>query len=526
MALGRAVATIGGWTVLSRLVGLAREMVVANYLGAGMVADAFVVACRFPNMFRALFAEGAFNAAFVPLFTSKLESEGRDAARAFAEQAYAVLACLLLLVIIAMEILMPWAMAVMAPGFDDLPGKRALTIEFSRIAFPYLLFISLVSLQSGVLNGLGRFAAAAGTPVLLSVVSMIFIVAFGSVMPSVGHAATWGVFASGIAQFLWLLWSMSRAAMRLRLVRPVLTPEVRQLLRKVVPGALGAGVYQVNMWINTAMASNVANGAVSHLYYADRINQLPLGVVGIAIGTALLPTLTRQLKSGDAGAATASQNRAMEMGLLFTLPAAFAFAVIAGPIITLLYQHGKFTEDDSLHVARTLVAFAFGLPAFVLIKVLTPSFFARHDTGTPVRIAMICMVVNVVLNLVLMRPFQEMGMALATTVAAWLNLFMLSWELRRRDLFALDQRLLARAWRMLLCAALMALALKGAAILLAPLAAWHLPFVAVLIGIGSFVYAALIFGTGAMTIADLKSMLRRSRPTPVDSLAVAQRDGD
>jgi putative peptidoglycan lipid II flippase len=367
-----------------------------------------------------------------------------------------------------------------------------------------------VSLQSGVLNALGRFAAAAGTPVLLSVTSMVLLVALAPISATVGHAAAWGIFASGVSQFLWLLFSMRRAGMSLRWVRPALSPEVKQLLRKVLPGAVGAGVYQVNLAINTVIASQVANGAVSYLNYADRLNQLPLGVVGIAIGTALLPTLTRQLRVGDLAAASQSQNRAMEVGLALTLPAAFAFAVIGHPMVAVLFEHGAFTAANTDQVAPALAAFSAGLPAYVLIKVLTPSFFARHDTRTPVKVAMIAMAINILLNLALMIPLKHVGMALATAIAAWVNLALLGWHLHRLGHFSLDDRLKSRAWRILLACLAMSAVLCGGQILLAPLwAHWRLAALVALIGLGLASYAAAILLTRAMTVSELKGMLRR-----------------
>jgi len=510
MNFGKAVFTIGGWTFLSRLSGLVRDTLMASYLGAGLVADAFAVAFRFPNMFRALFAEGAFNAAFVPLFTGKLEGEGRESARHFAEQAYAVMGVLVLGVVTVMELIMPWAIYGLAPGFDDYPGKIEMAAEFSRITFPYLLFISMVSLQSGVLNALGRFAAAAGTPVLLNLTSVAVLLALAPFTPTAGHAMSWGIFISGIVQFLWLVTSMRRAGMSLRWVRPSFTPEVKTLLKRVVPGAVGAGVYQVNVVLNTVIASGVAQGAVSYLYYAERLNQLPLGIVGIAIGTALLPSLSRQLRAGDEAAAHDSQNRAMELGLLLTLPAAFAFGVIARPIIALLYEHGSFHAEDTIQVARTLTAFALGLPAYVLIKVVTPSFFARHDTTTPVKAALISMVVNVALNLLLMRSLQQVGMALATAAGAWINFSLLVWRLRRLGHFTADRRLRQRAVRILGACLVMCLVLWFCQRLLSPLGpVWRLPVVVVLVSVGGGAYglAAVLFR--AVNLGELKGMLRR-----------------
>ena len=509
MNLGKAVFTIGGWTMLSRITGLVRDTLMARYLGAGMVADAFTVAFRFPNMFRSLFAEGAFNAAFVPLFTGKLEGEGKEAARHFAEQAYAVLAVLVLGIVIVMEIAMPWAIYLLGWGFDDVPGKIEMAAEFSRITFPYLLFITLVSLQSGVLNALGRFAAAAGTPVLLNLVSVMVLLALVPYTPTAGHAMAWGIFASGIAQFLWLVTSMRRAGMSLRWVKPSFTPEVKTLLKRVVPGAVGAGVYQVNLVLNTLIASGIAQGAVSYLYYAERLNQLPLGIVGIAIGTALLPALSRQLRAGDTAGAYESQNRAMELGLLLTLPAAFAFAVIAQPIIALLYEHGSFKPEDTIQVSRTLVAFSLGLPANVLIKVVTPSFFARHDTSTPVRAAMASVAVNVALNLALMHSLQQVGMALATAASGWVNFGILVWRLKKLDHFTVDARLKSRLVRIIAACLVMSFVLWGADTLLEPVLPWRLPLVILLIAAGGGAYGIAAVLLGAVNLRELKGMLRR-----------------
>jgi putative peptidoglycan lipid II flippase len=411
-----------------------------------------------------------------------------------------------------MEVAMPGAIYLLAPGFDDVPGKIELAAEFSRITFPYLLFISMVSLQSGVLNALGRFAAAAGTPVLLNVTAVAVLLAAAPYTPTPGHAMAWGVFASGISQFLWLIVSMRRAGMSLRWVRPALTPEVKTLLKRVVPGVVGAGVYQVNVMLNTVIASGVAQGAVTYLYYAERLNQLPLGIIGIAIGTALLPALSRQLRTGDAAAADETQNRAMEFGLLLTLPAAFAFAVIAQPIIAVIYEHGSFHAADTVQVAHTLMAFGLGLPAYVLIKVVTPSYFARHDTTTPVKAAMVSMVINVALNLLLMRSLQQVGMALATAASAWINFGLLVWRLKKLDHFAVDRRLKARTVRILAACLVMSAVLWRADLLLEQWVRWRLPQVALLIAIGGGAYGAAALLFKAITLAEFKGMLRRNPP--------------
>ncbi|MGE5503917.1 MAG: murein biosynthesis integral membrane protein MurJ [Actinomycetota bacterium] len=512
MSLHRAIATVGGFTMLSRITGLMREMMIAHFLGAGTVADAFFVAFRFPNLFRSLFAEGAFNAAFVPLFTGKLTADGMAAASDFAERAFAVLAVALTVFVVLMELAMPWAMVGLAPGFGDVPGKMALAVDLSRICFPYLLFISLTSLQAGVLNSVGRFAAAAGTPVLLNLTSMAGLWALAPLTETPGHAMAWGTFAAGVVQFGWLVFSVRKAQVPLRPVRPRLTPEVKLLMKRIVPGAVGAGVYQVNLVINTMIASTVADGAVSYLNYADRVNQLPLGVVGIAIGTALLPLLSRQLKAGDHAAALDSQNRAMEFALLLTLPAAAALMAIAAPVIRVLFERGHFGPVETEATAAALVAFASGLPAYVLVKVLTPGFFAREDTATPVRVAGATMVLNVALNLALVRSLGHVGMALSTAVAAWFNVAALAWILKRRGLFAMDARLKRKAPRILAAGAAMAAALLGARHVLWPLASGQMLAVLMLaalvaIGLAAFALAAQL--TGAATLSEVKKMLRR-----------------
>jgi putative peptidoglycan lipid II flippase len=515
MSLLRSVATVGGLTLLSRITGLMREMMIAHYLGAGAIADAFFVAFRFPNLFRSLFAEGAFNAAFIPLFTSKLSCEGQAEARLFAERAFAVLALTLTLFVIAMELAMPWAMRGLAPGFDATPDKMEMAVAFSRICFPYLLFISLVSLQAGVLNALGRFAAAAGTPVLLNLTSMAGLWALVPYTPTAGHAMAWGTFAAGIVQFLWLVVGLRRVGMMLRPAMPRLTPEVRLLFRRIVPGAVGAGVYQINLVINTMIASTVADGAVSYLNYADRINQLPLGVVGIAIGTALLPLLSRQLRDGEDAQAQDSQNRAMELGLLLTLPAAAAFMVIAHPVVQVLFERGSFGPTETAATAAALVAFALGLPAYVLVKVLAPGFFAREDTATPVKIAGLCMALNIALNLSLVGTLAHVGMALATALAAWANVALLAWVLWRRGFLVLDARLKRRAPRILAAVLVMAAVLWGARLVLAPLAAdgalAALGALTATIAAGGLAYAIAVLLFGGANRADIKGMMRRQR---------------
>lgn len=515
MNLVRAVSAIGSMTMLSRIFGFARDILIANFLGAGTVADAFVVAFRFPNLFRRLFAEGAFAAAFVPMFSRSLEGDGADAAKRFAEQAFSVLAVALFVFVAAVEVAMPWLMPYLAPGFDAVPGKMEMATEFSRIAFPYLLFISLVALQSGVLNAFGKFTAAAAAPVLLNITLIVALLGFGGSDEESGRALVWGVSAAGIVQFLWLAWHCRRQGVVLRLGMPRLTEKVRVLGRRILPVVFGASLYQINLLIGTILATTIADGAVSYLYYADRVTQLPLGVVGIAVGTALLPMISRQLEAGQEDEANTSQNRGIEIALLLTVPAALALIVIPEPIVQVLFERGAFGADASRATALALMAYAIGLPAYVGIRVFTPGYFAREDTRTPVKIAALAMIVNVVLNLVLMQPFGHVGIALASSVSAWLNVFLLIAVLAKRGHYKADRRLMSRL-----------LGIAGASVVMAGAlwfaAAWAVPWLdgpiaeqvaalaaLVIGGLALYLIAARLFGVYA--VAEIRGMLRRAR---------------
>jgi putative peptidoglycan lipid II flippase len=515
MALLRSVATVGSYTLLSRVFGFVRDILTAAILGAGPVADAFFVAQRLPNLFRSLFAEGAFSAAFVPLFAGTMAERGREAARIFAEDALAMLLAALLGFALLGEIFMPVVMAVIAPGFGEDPAKFALAVELARITFPYLLFIALVALQGGVLNSVDRFAAAAATPILLNlslIAALLLMKRFGW---RDGRALAWAVTGAGFAQFFWLVFSCSQAGLALRLPLPRLTPAVRRTLAVMAPGTVGAGVTQLNLLISTALASLLPSGSVSYLYYADRLNQLPLGVVGIAVGTAILPPLSRQVRLGKQAEAVATQNRGVELALLLTLPAAVALVVMAAPILAVLFQRGAFGSADTAATAAALRAYAAGLPAFVLIRVLAPAFFARQDTATPVKVAVTAMATNLCLTLVLMQFLAHVGIAAATTVAGWVNALALLVLLIRRGHFRFDRRARRNLPRIGFAALGMGLVLALLRIALAP-ALTGLPLVRVgalvaLIGAGLTVFALLALAFG---IAEWRELLGRLRRQP------------
>lgn len=515
MALLRSIATVGSYTMISRLLGFARDILIAAMLGAGPVADAFFVAFKLPNFFRRLFAEGAFNAAFVPQFARHMGDGGRDGARRFAEEVLSVFVVTLFLFVTLLQIAMPLVMYGFAPGFVGDPERFDLAVELARITFPYLLFISLVSQLGGILNALSRFAAAAATPILLNLCLIAALVGLAPFTATPGHALAWGVAAAGAAQFVWLVVACNRAGFVLRLRCPRLTPRVKRLLWLMLPGAIGAGVVQVNLLIDVVIASLLPGGSVSYLYYADRVNQLPLGVIGVAVGTALLPLLSRQVRAGEDAAAQGSTNRAMEFAFLLTVPAAAALMVIAEPIVAVLFQRGAFGAGETAATAGALSAYCVGLPAYVLIKVLGPGFFAREDTSTPVKVAALCVVINLGLNLALMGPLLHVGIALATATSAWVNAALLAWLLMRRGYFRPDARLKRVAVRTLLASAAMAGVLWAVDRALGGVAAavgtgWGAIGLALLVGAGIASFAAFALLFGAARVSDLKRMLDRS----------------
>jgi putative peptidoglycan lipid II flippase len=507
----RGVITVGGWTMASRVLGFLRDMLIAALAGAGPVADAFFVALRVPNLFRRLFGEGAFNAAFVPEFSGILATEGQDHARQFAQEAIAVMAFWLLLLTVLGEIFMPQVMAVLAPGFAEVPGKMELTVALARITFPYVLLICLAALLSGVLNGLDRFAAAAAAPLVFNCVSIAAMLALTPYVPTVGHSLAWGVTVSGVLQLALLGWAVRRAGMALHIPRPRLTPRMRALLRRMGPGLIGAGVTQLNLAVDVVIVSFLPPGSASLLYYADRVNQLPLGVIGTAVGTALLPLLSRQARGGQASEAVATLNRAIELSLVLTLPAALALAVAGQPIMAVLFGRGAFDAESARLGAQSLAAYAVGLPAFVLLKVLVPAFFAHGDTSTPVRVGMIAIGINLVLNLLFMVPLQHIGPALATSVSAMFNVVTLGVLLHRRGRLAMDGLLRRRLQRMALAALAMAAALVGLQAWLAPYfghGALRYAALAALVGGGMLAYGAAGQALGAF---DGRALLRMAR---------------
>lgn len=527
MKLYRAFATVGGLTMVSRVLGFVRDILVAAALGSGWVADAFFVAFRFPNLFRRLFAEGAFNAAFVPLFAKRLEGEGEAVAKGFAEEALAGLLAVLIPLSLVAILAMPWLMALLAPGFLEDRAKYELAVELTQVAFPYLACMSLVALLSGMLNSMRRFWAAAAAPILLNVVLIAaigFAIQLGYARrPEAGRVLAIGVFVAGFAQLAMLWIAVRRAGVTVGLVRPRASEDMRRLVRLGVPGLVAGGITQINIVVGTIIASLQA-GAVSYLYYADRLYQLPLGIVGVAVGVVLLPDLSRHLRNNDHAAAKDSQNRSLEFALLLTLPASIALAVAAGPIVSVLFERGAFTPADTPATAYALAAFAIGLPAFVLIKVFQPGFFAREDTRTPMRYAAVNMAVNVAGSLVLFFALQAMGLmphvgiALATSLAGWVNALLLWRRLVTLDQFEVDARLRRNVPLIALASLAMGLMVAALTLPLGPYMAagaslaTRVMALGLLVGAGAGVFVVLILATRVLSLDQLGRFLRRRRP--------------
>jgi putative peptidoglycan lipid II flippase len=522
MNLVRSLGSVGGLTLVSRMLALVRDTLQASFVGAGFASDAFFVSFRLPNMFRALFAEGAFSAAFIPMFNRKVSEAGElSAGLRFAEQALAILFPVLL-VLTAVMLIAAWPITLALSGGFDHPthNQFAFAVMLSRFTIPYLMLISLASLLGGILNSLDKFWVNAAAPILLNVSMVGALWLFhGNSPEETASVQAISVTVGGVLQLGWLVLACRAAGISLRLRRPRLDPEMRALLKLILPAATGAGASQINLAISTALAGGLLGaGSLSYINYADRLNQLPLGLIGVGLGTILLPTVSRLLSSGKEAEAMDTQNRGIELALFLTLPATAAFIFAAEPIVRGLFQHGAFTAEDTMLCSWALSAFSIGLPSYVLVKVLTPGFYARSDTRTPVRLAIFSVGINLVGNLILIPTLARFGMGhvgppLATAIASTVNVFMLYRVLRKRGHFEADRQLRRRLPRL----ALAALIMGGAIYLLAPYADLYLTgslivrgaALLALVGGGMAVYGLACFLTGAFALDDLKILLKR-----------------
>jgi putative peptidoglycan lipid II flippase len=456
----RGLLTVGGWTIASRVSGFFRDVLLGAVLGAGSIADAFVIAFRLPNHFRAIFGEGAFNSAYVPAYSRALETQGPDEAKSFSSQILTLLLISQLVFLAVALAFTPELVRLLAPGFETDPEKFARAVTLTRITFPYLLCVTMVTLQSGTLNANGRFAAAAFAPVILNV-TMIVFVALAFLFPDAGVAASAGVTVSGVLQLALMVIAARRAGVLERIAKPRWSEDVRRFFRALGPAVIGAGGVQIALFADTIISSLLPTGGPSSIYYADRLYQLPIGVIGIAAGTVLLPEMSRLFAAGDPAAARHAQNRTMALTLTFAAPFFVAFLIMPDLIMRAVFVRGRFTVAEADAAAAVLRAYGIGLLAVVLIRSAVASFQAKGDTTTPMVIALVAVAANVGLKLVLFRPFGAPGLAFATAIGAWINLVLLVALAIRRGTMQLDE-VFARA----------AFATTAGAIVLANLALW------------------------------------------------------
>ncbi len=525
MSLIKSIATVASGTALSRVVGFIRDVLIARFLGASMMADAFFVALRFPNLFRSLFAEGTLNVAFVPLLSGEIQTKGKTKARVFARNVFSFLFYVLLLFTVLVEIFMPDAMFILAPGFDKITGKLELTTALSRITFPFLIFVSLVSLLAGMLNAVGKFWAAAFTPTILNLtmITSLFLITplwHGEYAPA--YALSIGVLLAGIIEFIFLFYHIRKAGLLIGLISPVkalfhMTHEVKILLKKMLPGVLGSGVYQINLFFDTFLVSFVGAGAISWLNYAHHLFQLPVGIIGTAVGTALLPILSKHIKANELKSANEQLNRSLEISVAMSTASMIGLMLLAEPIVRILFERGIFTALDSLNTAQALIVFAVGLPAYMLTKTLSPFFFARGDTKTPVKIAVWGVILNIGFALVFMQFWGYLGIALATGVTVWINALQYVFRLKKQGCVSLDNLACYRLPRIILSAVLMGLTL----LLLKSLFNFYFPdwikengllsicLLGVLIVSSMVVYALAIILLKGILVNDIKKLLHR-----------------
>lgn len=527
----RSSMVFSSLTLVSRFMGLARDLLITARLGASATpaADAFNTAQSFPNLFRRIFAEGAFTAAFVPAYSKVLAREGQAAADKLATDALATLAAITLGLTIAFQLAMPWLMMAINPGFVDDPVKYKLAVTLTQISMPYLPCMAIVALLSGVLNAGGRFALSAAAPTILNAGILIAVIPPNDAVGS-AYAATWGILGAGILQAALLWWGVRRVGAKIRPTVPRLTPEIRALIATAVPGAIAASVTQINIFISGIIASQV-NGARTWLAVADRFYQLPLGLVGVAIGVALLPTLSRAISIDDKAEAQRTTDQAIVFAMALTLPAAAALIAIPHYLIDGLFQRGEFTAYDAVETGKALFFYGLGTPAFVLARVLSPVFFARSDTRAPMRFAIVSMVVNIVLGIGLFYVIGFEGIAAATAIASWVNVAQMVWTLNRRGDWTPSPAAVGKLVRVLIASTLMGLALYAAHFyrpqLEGLLGDFRLPglgakeIVILLVCLaGASLYPPLLLASGGVTIPEIRAALRRrpgvTAPPPAD----------
>lgn len=507
------MATVAGLTGVSRILGFVRDILTAAVLGAGPIADAFFVALKLPNFFRRVTAEGAFSVAFVPLYSKTMEEEGQERASVFASNAFAVMLLILVPFTLVALWAMPYIIYALAPGFHDDPVRYDLAVELSRITFPYLLLMSMTALLGGVMNAHDKFAPFASAPIFFNLCLIIGLLVFTKFSETAGHGMAYGIAMAGIVQFLWLVWAIKKAKIKIRIKKPEFTPKIKQTFKLMGPGVIGAGVMHINLFADLVIASLLSAGSISYLYYADRLNQLPLGMVGIAVGTALLPMLSRSIAAGERAETQNLFNRALEICLLLALPAAVALFVIPETLIGTLFERGAFEKEDTLVTATVLMGYAIGLPAYVAVKVFSTAYWSREDTMSPVKISIITTVLNIALSLILIIPFGVAGIAMATGLMGWLQLALLYRGLKTKTDITFDGRFKKAISKVALSSLIMAVVLLIGDKYI-DFSDWSkILTLLALVLLGLISYGLSIITTKAVDINELKNYLPKKKST-------------
>lgn len=514
----RIISIIGSLTFLSRLLGYSRDLLVALIFGASYVSDAFFVSFKLPNLFRRLFAEGAMNSAFIPVVSGIKEKDGPEKAVLFLNEIFSILFSFLLPFILIIELFMPLIVMIVAPGFEQNSVKYNLTVNLSRLSFPFLLFICLSSLIGGYLNTMGKFAAMAFTPVILNLSMLSVLVLFinNENQELISKYLASSISLAGVIQLIWLFYHLKINNIKIKFSLKIFdkvfkfSKDAKKLFILFLPAVIGNGVYQINLLIDMILASTLPDGFISYLYFADRINQLPLGVFGIALSTALLPVLSRQIKKKENTSASQTLNHCLQLGIIFSVPCAFGLAFLAEPILSVLFVRGEFSVSDAQLTSKALMALCIGLPAFISVKIIAASFFAKEDTKTPVYVAVFSMLINLILNLILIQKYLHVGLALATSISSWLNFFVLVIILRKRELYSVGISTIKVFIKSLIASSIMILVTKF--LLLSKIFDSHIEdflsenffILSSVIIFSSFVYLILIYFLGMLYLLKIK----------------------
>ncbi|MEK7802010.1 MAG: murein biosynthesis integral membrane protein MurJ [Pseudomonadota bacterium] len=515
MKLFNAMATIAGFTMLSRIAGMVRDMLTASILGAGPMADAFFIALKLPNFFRRIAAEGAFSVSFVPLYSKTLEQDGEEEAAKFSGQVCSLLMIVLSLFTCIMLLIMPWVIHVIAPGFVEGTERYQLAVTMTRFSFPYLMFMSLTALCGGMLNAHHRFAPFAAAPILFNLTLIASILLFVPFFPSAGHAMAVGVSVSGVLQLAMMVYFLRRNRVSFSWQYPQMTDKIKRLFKLMLPGALSAGIFQVNLFVDMMVASLLPAGAISYLYYADRLNQLPLSIAGIAVGTALLPMLSKAIAAKDHIDANDLFNRAIEFCFFVALPSAVALLIVPYPMVATLFEHGKFSASDAQTTSYVLMGAGLGLPAYIASKVFLTAFWAHEDTVTPVKITIITALTNVFLCLLLIGWLGVAGISLATGIVGWLQVYLLHHKLKHIETLTFDARLQANFPKMAICSCVMGIVLFILSYVLQPF--FHgalvvkITALVALLGVASLTYVLAIHVSGVLKFNQITLYLKRSK---------------